>query len=375
MYKRWNAFLQQESFSGCLLVIMTLVALIWANSSFAFLLQYFINTSVFWINDGLMAIFFFLIGLELKREIVEGELSRPGQVMLPLAAAIGGMIVPALIYIAINFSSLHTVKGWATPVATDIAFALGVLSLFGRRVPIALKLFLLALAIFDDMGAIIIITFFYTHHLSYTALFEAAVFVSWLFMLNMFSLPWMSIYLLLGVGLWSCLLTSGIHPTIAGVILAFFIPRGDILRRLEHLLRPWVAYFIMPLFVLANAGISFSGMTVYFLFDKIVLGIVAGLFIGKQIGVLGFSWVFIRCKYASLPTHVSWRMLYGVSILCGMGFTMSLFLGTLSFHNEPWHLVAVRLGVIVGSILSGLIGACVLLTAFSKEFQRSSSID
>lgn len=365
-------FLQLESSSAYILFIMALVAMILANSPLAFIHQRFIAASLFWINEGLMAIFFLLVGLELKRGFLEGELSHFSQVALPGMAALGGMLMPALVYWGVNHANPVTIKGWATPVATDIAFALGVLSLFGQRVPAGLKIFLMALAIFDDVGAIILITLFYSHGLSYLLLFQAAVLVFILYVCNRLSVLSLIPYLLVGGLLWGSLLHSGVHPTVAGVLLALAIPANEKkehspLHRLEQVLNPWVAYLIMPLFALANAGLSFYELSMNNLASLVVLGIVLGLFVGKQIGVFCFSWLLIQCRLAKLPFKCSWAELYGVALLCGIGFTMSLFLGTLSFQHSNIYLAEVRLGVIIGSILSGLAGGIVLLITFSRN--------
>lgn len=364
-------FTQLESASGIILFIMAVTAMLWANSPLAFLHQQFVSNSLFVINEGLMALFFLLVGMELKRGFLDGQLSKPSQVMLPAFAALGGMIAPALVYCALNLHNPIALKGWSTPVATDIAFALGALSLF-KRVPLGLKLFLLALAIFDDLGAILIIAIFYSHGLALSWLFAAMLLVGLLFLFNRLNVFALMPYLVGGVLLWFCLLHSGIHPTLAGVFVAIAIPDGGRLKksplnRLEHALHPWVAYFIMPLFALANAGFSLSGISLPVLLDGVVLGITFGLLIGKQIGVFLFSWVLIKCKLAKLPEKTSWLMLYGVALLCGIGFTMSLFLGTLSFERADMYLAEVRLGVIIGSILSGLLGTLVLSIAFARN--------
>lgn len=342
-------FLQLESASGIILFMMAAIAMVWANTFFSAYYQEFVNRSLFWVNDGLMAIFFLIVGLELKREFLHGQLSRLSQVALPLVAALGGMLVPAVLYYLINYTDPVMAKGWATPVATDIAFALGVLSLFGQRVPVTLKLFLLALAIFDDLGAIIIISIFHADGLSLIGLELSCMLVTTLILFNWLSVRQLVPYLVIGAWLWLSLLNAGIHPTLAGVLLALTIPddhRHSPLRRLENSLHPWVAFFILPLFALCNAGFSLQGMSLTTLTNGIVLGIIVGLFVGKQIGVFGFSWILIRLGLAKLPESVSWLELYGVAVLCGIGFTMSLFLGTLSFQNESIYLTDVRLGVI-----------------------------
>lgn len=368
-------FLALESLSGIILFIMAVVAMLWANSPFAFIHQQFIHTFLFWINEVLMALFFLLVGLELKRGFLAGQLSRFSQIALPATAALGGMLIPAGIYWLINRHDPIAINGWATPVATDIAFALGVLSLFGRRIPVALKLFLLALAIFDDIGAIIIIGIYYSHGLAGIWLLQSAGLLLLLFLFNFLGMRSLLIYLLLGIGLWIGLFKAGVHPTLAGVLLALTIPgtmdnRGSPLHRLETKLHPWVAYFIMPLFALANAGFSLTNLSINTLTSGVVLGIILGLFIGKQIGVGGGAWLFIKLGLAKLPDKSNWLELYGVALLCGIGFTMSLFLGTLSFANQDLLLAQVRFGVAVGSILSALTGAVVLLIAFSRKRRR-----
>lgn len=370
-------FLKLESASSIILFAMAILAMVWANSPLAYLHKYFLNAFLFWINEVLMSVFFLLIGLELKRGFLEGQLSKISQVTLPAVGALGGMLIPALIYYTINPIN-PTVSGWAIPVATDIAFALGVLSLFGNRIPEALKLFLLALAIFDDLGAICIIAFLYSGSMSPLFLMMGGFLIVTICLLNFFSVRSTIPYLLVGAGIWFCLFHSGFHPTITGVIVALAIPgRAEDgyspLDYLEEKVHPWAAYLIMPLFALANAGFSLQGLTWHSLFHPVVLGITLGLFVGKQIGVFSFSWVLIRLKCASLPDCSSWLELYGVSILCGIGFTMSLFLGTLAFQNDSTYLAEVRLGVIVGSILSGLLGSMVLAIAFARK--RSSVVD
>ncbi|MBX3708695.1 MAG: Na+/H+ antiporter NhaA [Gammaproteobacteria bacterium] len=364
-------FLQLESSSGILLFFMAILSLILANSPIASLHQQFTHRFLFIVNDGLMTLFFLIVGLELKRAYIDGQLSRLSQVALPFIAALGGMIVPALIYYWINYADSMALKGWATPIATDIAFALGVLSLLGWRVPAALKLFLLALAIFDDIGAIIIIALFYSHGFSVLYLCFSAAMVFMLVLFHYYSIQSLFPYLLIGVLLWCCLLHSGIHPTIGGVFVALTIPdkaheSHSPLNKLENALHPWVAYVIMPLFALTNAGFSLSAITWDNLTDKMVLGIALGLFIGKQVGVFLFSWLVIQLGFAKLPEKSTWLQLYGTAVLCGIGFTMSLFLGTLSFASENIYLAEVRLGVIMGSLLSSLVGAIVLLFAFYK---------
>lgn len=380
MRKILRQFLLLESASGIILFFAAVIAMMLANSPFRELHQLFAQTFLFTINEGLMALFFLLVGLELKRGFLDGSFSNPAQIALPAFAALGGMLVPACLYLLMNHDNGIAFQGWSTPVATDIAFALGVLSLFGRKVPTALKLFLLALAIFDDIGAILIIAIFYSHGISYFFLALSFILVLVLYLLNVLFVRSMLLYLSLGACLWATLLYSGIHPTISGVLLAFAIPADGVkvvspAQKLEKTLHPYVAYFIMPLFALANAGFNLSELSLQILQEKVVLGIVIGLFIGKQIGVFGFSWLLIMLKRAKLPKNTSWLAFYGVTLLCGIGFTMSLFLGTLSFQSVgPIYLSEVRIGVLIGSIFSGLAGALVLTRAFSRQKQIKGGI-
>lgn len=382
-------FLKLEAASGVLLFITAIIAIILVNSPLSMAYQSLLDLTIdlhlgsfsikepllYWINEGLMAFFFLLVGLELKREFIEGELAGLSRVILPGIAAVGGMIVPAVIFFIFNHDSPATLKGWAIPVATDIAFALGVLSLFSRRVPIGLKLFLMALAIFDDVGAIIIIAVFYSHSFSFIYLFAAFLMTAILFLMNMvFKIRLLTPYLLLGLVLWFCVSHSGIHASITGVVLALTIPLGHEkkgkapLHRLERALHPWVAFFIMPIFAFANAGLSFEGISFKSFGDPLVLGILLALFVGKQLGVFLSSWLIIRGGWAKLPEKTTWSQMYGVALICGVGFTMSLFLGTLAFQlNDPIYLTEVRLGVLVGSLLSGLAGAFILKWSFKKE--------
>jgi NhaA family Na+:H+ antiporter len=359
-------FLKLESSGGIVLFIMAIIAMIWANSSFDYIHDQFVLNSLFFINEGLMTVFFLLVGLELKRGFLRGEFSRLSQVSLPLVAALGGMIVPAVIYYMINAGNPITLQGWATPVATDIAFALGVLSLFGKRVPERLKLFLLALAIFDDVGAILIIGVFYSHGIQYIYLFICLLLVAILWGLNRMSVHTLSPYLFIGFCLWLGMEVAGVDPVLAGVTLALMIPDGP-LQILEKRLHPFVAFLIMPLFALANAGFSLQGISFSTLGESVVLGIIAGLFIGKQLGVFGVTWLFVRAGWGKLLHGMTWLEIYGVSLVCGIGFTMSLFLGTLSFQHQDMYLDQVRLGVLVGSSLSGITGAYILWLAFRRR--------
>jgi NhaA family Na+:H+ antiporter len=380
-------FLRLESSSGIILFAMGVAALILSNTPLSEGYHAFFQAPLtirlgeivlnqpllFWINEGLMTIFFLLVGLELKRELIGGELSAPTKFMLPGIAACGGMLVPAVIYLCINHGNIATLSGWAIPMATDIAFALGILSLFGKRVPLGLKLFLMALAIFDDVGAIIVIAIFYTSELSFFALLIAALLFAGLLVMNALGVRRLTPYMLLGFVLWVCMLKSGVHATVAGILLAFAIPhkkyqaRSSPLYYLEKELHPWVAFGVMPLFALANAGVSFSGLSLSYFFNSITLGIFAGLFFGKQIGVVIFSWVSVRLGWATLPEFTNWFLVYGVALLCGVGFTMSLFLGTLAFQGSDTFLVEVRLGVLSASITSGIVGSMVLYYALQKR--------
>jgi len=371
-------FLRRESAGGILLVVASVFALVFANSPLSGLYASLLNIPVeirfgafqiakpllLWINDGLMAIFFFLVGLELKREFVEGELSDLQKISLPALGAIGGMAVPSAIYLLFNAGDPLAVTGWAIPAATDIAFALGILALLGKRVPTQLKIFLVSLAIFDDMGAIIIIALFYTSELSVLALSVAGVCILALALLSRRGVTNLSLYLLIGLVMWASVLKSGVHATLAGVVLALFIPiREDPqtgrspLREMEHDLHSSVAFIILPLFAFANAGVSLQGLTMAALTAPVPLGIALGLFVGKQLGVFGLCWLGIRLGIARLPQRVNWSQLYGVAILCGVGFTMSLFIGSLAFEDAASpYLYQDRLGIISGSLLSAVVG-------------------
>ncbi len=375
-------FVKWEAASGVLLLLAALLAMVVENSPMKPLYDAMLDIPIeirvasfelakpllLWINDGLMVIFFFLIGLEVKREMIRGALSEPDQVRLPVIAAIGGMLAPALIYVAFNYSDPVALKGWAIPSATDIAFALGVLTLLGKRVPGSLKLFLLTLAIVDDLGAIIIIALFYSNELSLTSLFIAAATLVTLFALNRKGIRAITPYIMIGVLLWVAVLKSGVHATLAGVLLAIFIPlepaskgQKSPLERLENNLHPYVAFGILPLFAFANTGVSLHGLSLSSLIDPIPLGIAAGLFIGNQCGVLGFCWIATRLGLARLPRNVTWTQMYGAALLCGIGFTMSLFIASLAFEQSGAGSVMVdRLGILVGSTLSGIAGFVVL---------------
>jgi NhaA family Na+:H+ antiporter len=384
-------FLKLETASGIILVGAAIVAMIIANSPLNTLYAALIDLPVeirvgtfeiakpllLWINDGLMAIFFLLVGLELKREIIEGELADPSQVSLPAFGAVGGMVVPALIYIWINWGDEVALQGWAIPAATDIAFALAILALLGNKVPLSLRIFLVSIAIFDDLGAILMIALFYTSDLSLTALLTAAACLPALFVLNRRGVMERTPYLLIGLIMWAAVLKSGVHATIAGVVLAFFIPIRDAdqqpspLHDLEHDIHTAVAFGILPLFAFANAGISLEGVTWDYLLHPVPLGILAGLFVGKQVGVFIFCWLGIQLGLARFPEGLSWRHLYGVSLLCGVGFTMSFFIGSLAFESTGVNLLFDdRLGIIAGSLLSGFCGYLVLRASLSSKPER-----
>lgn len=379
-------FLRLEAAGGLVLMATAVLALIVANSPFAVhytvLLDLPLAISVgtfgiakpllLWINDGLMAVFFFLIGMELKREVVEGHLSNLRQAILPAFAAVGGMLVPAAFYTVFNWTDSVAMKGWAIPTATDIAFALGVLSLLGKRIPAALKVFLLSVAIFDDLGAIFVIALFYTADLSSLSLAVAAGLILSLAALNRVGVMRPAAYILVGISLWVAVLKSGVHATLAGVVLAMFIPlrvpdrsrsqtSESPLRHLEHMLHPWVAFGILPVFAFANAGVSIVELSIKDAFHPVPLGIVTGLFLGKQMGVLALCWIATRMRIASLPEGVGWWQLYGTALLCGVGFTMSLFIASLAFEQgSTAYLGLERLGILIGSLISALLGYIVL---------------
>ena len=384
--KPFKWFFQLEAASGIVLLIAAIIALIVSNSNFSDLYfstlerYFFVGINEFglklsvhhWINDLLMAVFFFFVTLEIKREFIQGELSNIKKAMLPIIAAIGGMVVPALFYVAINFGNLDTLQGWAIPSATDIAFSLGILSLLGSRVPISLKIFLTALAIIDDLGAILIIAFFYSGDLSISYL--SLILISYIFLLILNKLGFKKFlpYLLVGSFMWFFTYKSGIHATIAGVLLASTIPHRikdkdfSLLIKIEHAISPYVAFIIMPLFAFANAGVSLEGLTLSSLMMPVPLGILLGLFIGKQVGVMLFSYLAVMCGFAQMPDNSNWLSLYGVSILTGIGFTMSLFVGNLAFIENTQYIDGVKIGVLVGSFLSTIFGYFVLSITLKK---------
>ena len=384
--KPFKYFFKLEAASGLVLLFAAVLALMISNGDlselyFSTLEKYItLGTKEFglklsvlhWINDVLMAIFFFFVSLEIKREFLQGELSNPKQALLPIIGAVGGMVVPALFYILVNYSDSDTLNGWAIPSATDIAFSLGVLSLLGKRVPISLKVFLTALAIIDDLGAIVIIAFFYSGSIKIKYLIFMFISVIILTMLNKFKIKNFLPYLIVGIFLWDFTHQSGVHATIAGVILALTIPhniknnKDSLLLKLEHALSPYVAFGIMPVFAFANAGVSLDGLTFASLLNPVPLGIVLGLFFGKQIGVFVLSYFAVRLKIADKPNNSTWPAFYAVSILTGIGFTMSLFVGNLAFANNMEYMDGVKIGVLAGSLLSTLFGYFLLLL-FSRK--------
>ncbi len=386
--KPFKWFFKLEAASGLLLLFAAIIALIVSNSDLSIYYKniletnfrlgvgkFGINLSVLhWINDVLMAIFFFLVSLEIKREFIQGELSNPKQAMLPIIGAVGGMLVPALIYVAINYKDPVTLNGWAIPSATDIAFSLGVLSLLGKRVPLSLKVFLTALAIIDDLGAIIIIAFFYSGKVQFVYLLLMLICMIILILFNKLNIRNFIPYLIVGLFLWEFTHASGIHATISGVLLALTIPHKDnershshsLLIKLEHSISPYVAFGIMPIFAFANAGVSLEGIGFNSLLEPVPLGILCGLFFGKQIGVFIFSYFSIKLNFAEMPNNSNWITFYGVGVLTGIGFTMSLFVGNLAFVQETTHLDGVKIGVLLGSLLSTIFGYMLILISSKK---------
>ena len=383
--ERLRAFIASESAGGIVLIVAAAVALAIANSALLPAYEAFLATPVvfsagslvaidkpllLWINDGLMALFFFLIGLEVKREIVTGQLRSWKQASLPIIAAIGGMAIPAIVFVALNLGSPENLRGWAIPAATDIAFALGLLALLGSRVPVALKALLLAIAIIDDIGAIAIIAIFYTENMNLAALALALVPAAAMLLLNRAGVARTIPYFLFAALLWICVLKSGVHATLAGVVTALFVPiaTGDErpLERLEHALHPWVAFLILPIFAFSNAGVSFAGAGLDALLAPLSLGIAAGLVIGKQLGIFGACWLAVKAGWARLPEGVGFRHVYGLSCLAGIGFTMSLFIGNLAFV-DPQQIAAVKFGVLGGSLVSAITGIVVLRFASPRK--------
>lgn len=385
--KALREFFKLESAGGLTLIAAAILAMIFANTGLAVYYDLILSTNVtvtvggfgidkpflLWINDGLMAVFFMLVGLEIKREVLEGELSSVKQAMLPAIAAVGGIAVPALFYVYINAGDEEALRGWAIPAATDIAFALGILALFGKRVPIALKIFLTAVAVIDDIAAVAIIALFYTANLSVGSLFIAGLCVLALVVLNMKKSARTSAYVFIGIIMWLAVLKSGVHATLAGVVLGLLIPHNTktqhgkcMLKSLEHDLHPWVAFMVLPIFAFANAGIHLEGMSIDDVMAPIPLGIAAGLFLGKPIGIFGISFIAIMIGIAKLPDGVTWKQFLAVCWLCGVGFTMSLFIGGLAFEVSDREIQS-RVGIIVGSLLSGIFAAALLAMSLPKK--------
>jgi NhaA family Na+:H+ antiporter len=377
-------FIKYETAGGVVLFAVTILALVVSNSPFSHLYEsvfylpidfhlgswQFSITLSHWINEGLMTLFFLLVGLEIKREMFVGELNSFAKISLPAIAALGGMVVPALLFVMFNWGNADALRGWAIPTATDIAFALGILSLLGSRIPLSLKMFLTALAIFDDIGAIIIIAIFYSRNLSFLFLLLALTCLLVLFLLNHLKVKRLLPYLILGFALWLMMLYSGVDAVIAGVLLAFAIPfkqdgrQESSLRCLERRLHPWAIFGILPLFAFANAGVSLAKVNSHYLFNSVSLGIVLGLFLGKQLGVFGATWLAVKSKFAHLPAGATWKSIYGIALICGIGFTMSLFIGNLAFGSvNSLYMTSVKLGVLSGSLLSGLVGYFLLRRA------------
>ena len=393
--RQFNHFFKQDTTGGILLVGMAAAAMLLANSHWQFLYLDFLSLPVqvrfgdfeiakplvLWINDGLMALFFFLTGLEIKREIMVGELSSPSQVLLPGIGAIAGIVTPALIFYWLNHNDPIASRGWAIPSATDIAFALGVFSLFKTRVPLSLKLFLLSVAIFDDIGAIIIIALFYSADLSAVSLVIASIGLCLLFTANFYRVRHQSIYILIGVVVWVAVLKSGVHATLAGFAVALFIPLKleneagkPMLPHIEHALKPWVNLFILPLFAFANAGVSLAGVSLDSVLTPLPLGIALGLFLGKQLGIFSICFIAIKLRLARLPLHASWLQFYAVCLLCGVGFTMSLFIGVLAFEHQPAdYNTDVKLGVLIGSIASAVLASVILAMSKPKRTLLNNS--
>ncbi|MFT5706617.1 MAG: NhaA family Na+:H+ antiporter [Oceanospirillaceae bacterium] len=386
MVQRWKQFIQTDASSGIILVAVTAIALLMANSffstSYTSFLEFPISVGlgtfeinkplVLWVNDGLMALFFFVVGLEIKRELFYGQLSRPDQIILPFIAAIAGIIFPALIYVAFNYQDAVAMNGWAIPSATDIAFALGIFILFGKHLPASLKLFLLSVAIIDDIGAVIIIAIFYSQDLATTSLIIAGIGLIVLFIFNRLELENKTPFILVSVIVWAAVLKSGVHATLAGFIVAWFIPiardkANSMSYQIEYALHPWIAFFILPLFAFANAGVSLIGTSVDELFTPISIGIIGGLFIGKQLGILTACYIAVKLKLCRLPKDSTWTQLYGVCLLCGVGFTMSLFIGSLAFEEQGLaYQTQVKVGVLIGSLVSAIAGAWLIQKSSKK---------
>ncbi|WP_426359958.1 Na+/H+ antiporter NhaA [Pseudocolwellia sp. HL-MZ19] len=382
----WKQFIKTDASSGIILVFSAALALIMANSLFSANYNDFLEFPVsitlgsfaiskplvLWVNDGLMAVFFFVVGLEIKRELFYGQLSKPDQIVLPFLAAVAGIIFPALIYVGFNYQDAIAMNGWAIPSATDIAFALGIFILFGKHLPPSLKLFLLSVAIIDDIGAVIIIAIFYSQDLAPNSLVIASIAVATLFIFNRLKLENKTPYILVSVIVWAAVLKSGVHATLAGFIVAWFIPIArehdkSMSYQIEHGLHPWIAFFVLPLFAFANAGVGLTNVSVDELFTSISIGIIGGLFIGKQLGIFAACYIAVKLKLCNLPKDASWSQLYGVCLLCGVGFTMSLFIGSLAFEEQGLaYQTQVKVGVLVGSLISAFAGTWLIRKSSNK---------
>ncbi|WP_428027132.1 Na+/H+ antiporter NhaA [Arcobacter sp.] len=384
-----NSFIKKESSSGLILIFVTIFALALRNSPLSEYYYDFLHIAIhfsvndfviskplyLWINDGFMAFFFLVIGLEIKRELLAGHLSSWSKISLPAFAALGGMLFPALIYLLINQNDPQASNGWAIPTATDIAFSLGILSLLGKRVPLSLKIFLMALAIIDDIGAIVIIALFYTSNLSIEVLYASVFIIFILFIMNRLRISIISLYMIVGIILWITVLKSGVHATLAGIVLAFAIPLNtktenkviSPARHLKHNLHYWVAFFILPLFAFANAGVDLRDIDFSKMTQGVPLGIILGLFLGKQLGVFIFSFLAVKLNLAKLPKCTTWLQIYGISVLTGIGFTMSLFIDSLAFEDDTTYFYTDRLAILIGSIFSGILGYLILRFAKSKK--------
>ncbi|WP_206484053.1 Na+/H+ antiporter NhaA [Thalassotalea sp. G2M2-11] len=390
---QWKQFIQTDASSGIILVLSALLALLMANSVFSTSYHAFLEFPVsitlgtfaiskplvLWVNDGLMAIFFFVVGLEIKRELFYGHLSRPDQIVLPFLAAIAGIAFPALIYAAFNHQDAIAINGWAIPSATDIAFALGIFILFGKHLPTSLKLFLLSVAIIDDIGAVIIIAMFYSEELATNSLIVASIGLLVLFIFNRLALENKTPFILVAIVVWAAVLKSGVHATLAGFAVAWFIPtkrdeRQSMSYQIEHGLEPWIVFFVLPLFAFANAGVGLMNASISELFTPISIGIIGGLFIGKQLGIFIACFIAIKLKLCQLPKDATWTQMYGVCLLCGVGFTMSLFIGSLAFETQGFaYQTQVKVGVLVGSLLSAIAGAYLLRTSSNKLIKEKGS--
>ncbi|MEW6983495.1 Na+/H+ antiporter NhaA [Colwelliaceae bacterium 6471] len=383
---KWKKFIQTDASSGIILVLAATLALMLANSMFSSHYSSFLEFPVsitlgtfaiskplvLWVNDGLMALFFFVVGLEIKRELFYGQLSSPDQIVLPFLAAVAGIIFPALIYVAFNYQDAVAMNGWAIPSATDIAFALGIFVLFGKHLPPSLKLFLLSVAIIDDIGAVIIIAIFYSQDLATNSLIIATIGLVILFIFNRLELSNKTPFILVSIVVWAAVLKSGVHATLAGFAVAWFVPIArekaeSMSYQIEHGLHPWIAFFVLPLFAFANAGVSLTGANLDELFTPISLGIIGGLFLGKQFGIFAACFIAVKLKLCRLPKDATWGQLYGICLLCGVGFTMSLFIGSLAFEEQGLaYQTQVKVGVLIGSLVSAFAGAMLIRNSSKK---------